>query len=128
MDITQIVAIGLVSTILAITVKKQSPEIAIVISIAASILIFVVIFPRLSAVISVIQSISERIDTRSNYIDVVLKIIGVSYIAEFGSEICKDAGQTSLASKIDLGGKIIIMTIAAPILLTLIDVILNIMP
>jgi len=128
MDIAQIVAIGLVSTILALTVKKQSPEMAIIISIAASILIFVVIFPRLTAVISVLQSISERIDTRSNYIDVVLRIIGISYIAEFGSEICKDAGQTSLASKIDLGGKIIIMTIAAPIILSLIDVILSIMP
>jgi len=62
------------------------------------------------------------------YVETILKIIGIAYIAEFASQITKDAGQGTIASKIELGGKIIILAMAVPILTALIEMILNMIP
>jgi len=58
----------------------------------------------------------------------ILKIIGIAYIAEFGAEVCKDAGEGAIASKIELAGKVIIIVLAAPIITSLLDLIVEIMP
>jgi stage III sporulation protein AD len=62
------------------------------------------------------------------YVETILKIIGIAYIAEFASQITKDAGQGTIASKIELGGKIVILAMAVPILTALIEMILNMIP
>lgn len=62
------------------------------------------------------------------YVETILKIIGIAYIAEFASQISKDAGQGSIASKIELGGKILILTMAIPILTVLIETIIQLIP
>lgn len=58
----------------------------------------------------------------------MIKIVGIAYIAEFGSEICKDAGQSAIATKIELAGKVIIAALAFPIIASLLDLIVRIMP
>ena len=62
------------------------------------------------------------------YVDIVLKIIGIAYISQFASQICSDAGENSIASKIEFAGKVIIMVISAPVLMSLIEMIMNLMP
>ncbi|MDR2939690.1 MAG: stage III sporulation protein AD [Clostridiales bacterium] len=128
MEITQIVVVGIVSAVLAIIIKKQSPELGLAISIIASILIFMLLVPKLEAVFTIINNISSSLDVNITYISIIFKIIGIAYIAEFGSQICKDAGEASIASKIDLAGKALIMSISAPILLALVDLIVHIIP
>ena len=128
MEIMQIVIIGIITAVLAITVKKQSPDMAVIISIAGSVLIFFTILPMLSGVINLLASIESQISIDTAYIIIVLKVIGVAYIAEFGAQICADAGETSLASKIELSGKIIIMVLSAPIIISMLDMILAILP
>ena len=124
----QIVIIGIITAILAITVKKQSPDMAVIISIAGSVLIFVTMLPMLSGVINILSSIENQISIDTAYVITVLKVIGVAYIAEFGAQICSDAGETSLASKIELSGKVIIMVLSAPIIISMLDMILAILP
>jgi stage III sporulation protein AD len=58
----------------------------------------------------------------------VLKITGIAYIAEFGAEVCKDAGEGSIASKIELAGKVTIIVLAVPIITSLLDLIIKVMP
>lgn len=128
MDIVQIVSFGIIASLLSITIKKQSPEFAILISIAASILIIIMILPKVSAVFLVLDTLSKSIDTNEQYISVVLKIVGISYITEFGSQICTDSGESSIASKIELAGKILIMVVSTPIILSLLNLITNILP
>ncbi|MDQ0224947.1 stage III sporulation protein AD [Metabacillus niabensis] len=74
----------------------------------------------------------ERIAANANvnliYVETILKIIGIAYIAEFGAQITKDAGQGAIASKIELGGKILILTMAIPILTVIIETILSMIP
>ncbi len=126
--IAQIVAVGLVAAILAITIKSQAPEFAFVISIAASVLIFVMIFPQLNLVIEALTNLAGQVNADMSYVGTVLKIVGIAYISEFGAQICTDAGESAIASKIEIGGKVIIMALSIPILLTLIDLIMTMLP
>jgi stage III sporulation protein AD len=128
LDIIQIVGIGIVSVALSMAIKKQVPEFSLLIGIIASVVIFLFILPKLISVFQVIHIIAMGSNIDMVYVDIVLKIIGISYIAEFGSQICLDAGEGSIASKIELSGKVLIMVISIPIIMALIDLIINIFP
>lgn len=75
-----------------------------------------------------LQVLAKQANVNMVYLETILKIIGVAYIAEFASQITKDAGQGTLASKIELAGKIIILAMAIPILTVMIETILNLIP
>lgn len=128
MDIYQVVAAGIIATVLSLTIKKDKPMFALLISIAASILIFIMILPNISAVLDILKDMAGTIDTSIPYAAVLVKIIGVAYIAELGSQICADAGESAISSKIELAGKIIILTISSPIIFTLLQQVLTLLP
>jgi stage III sporulation protein AD len=98
------------------------------VSIATGLLIFIIIVVKLSAVIDFLQTFSKRADIDSTYINILLKIVGIAYIAEFGAEVCKDAGESSVASKIELAGKVTIVILAVPIITSLLDLVVKLMP
>lgn len=126
MDIVQIAAIGIIAAILSLTIKKQAPEMSLIISIAAGTMIFLLLLPKLSAVVSVIRKVGEAAGTNNEYVLIIIKIIGISYIAEFASQICADAGESAIASKIEAAGKVFILIIATPILLSLLNLIFSV--
>lgn len=128
MEIFKIVSIGIISAVLALTLKKYSPQISIAISIIAGIIIFMIVVPKLKTVIDMLYAISQNINLDKIYIEIVLKIIAIAYIAEFGVQICKDAGETAIASKIEFVGKVLIMVVSAPVIIALMELILKIMP
>ena len=128
MTIIQIVAVGIVSAVLALTVKKHSPEIALIITLAASVLIFFMVLPLLVSAIGIMQNLGAQLDSQVSYIPVVLQILGIAYVAELGAQVCIDAGESAIASKIELAGKVLIMAVAAPILLDVMHMIIGIMP
>jgi stage III sporulation protein AD len=128
LEIVQVVVIGIVASILALTLKRQNPEISIAISIVAGVIIFMIVIPQLKVVLDMFYKISQNTRLDKVYISIVLKIIGIAYISEFGVQICKDAGEGAIASKIELVGKILIMLVSAPILVALMDLIIAIMP
>lgn len=128
MEIFQIVAIGLVATILSIVVKNQKPEIGVYISLVAGIIIFLFIATKLQSVIEILSQLANKVNIDSVYLSTILKIVGIAYIAEFGAQVCKDAGEGVMASKIEFAGKILIMVMAVPILVSLMDLIINMVP
>ncbi|AUS96160.1 stage III sporulation protein AD [Clostridium thermosuccinogenes] len=128
MEIFQIVGLGLISTILIVVLKAQKPEMAMQVGIITGIVIFMLLAGKLSAVISLFYDYMSRADIDTSYIATLLKIIGIAYVAEFGAEICKDAGESAIASKIELAGKAIIIVIAVPIFASLLDLIIDLMP
>ncbi len=128
MEIFQIVAIGLVATILSVLIKNEKPEIGMYISLVAGIIIFLFIVTKLQSVIGILSQLSNKINIDSIYLSIILKIVGIAYIAEFGSQICKDAGEGVMASKIEFAGKVLIMIMAVPILAALMDLIVNMVP
>ena len=128
MEIFQIVGLGVVATILAIVIKAHRPEIAIQISLLTGIIILVVILGKISAVVDLLNSYAQKVNIDLIYFSTLLKIIGIAYIAEFGAEVCRDAGEGAIASKVELAGKVIIILLAVPIITSLLDLIISIFP
>lgn len=123
MGIIQIGAIGVLGAILAIQFKTGKSEYGIYISIALSVLIFFSIVGRLETIVQVIKSIGEKIQIKSTYIMALLKMLGVTYVAEFASAICKDAGYQTIAQQIEIFSKLTILALSMPILLALLETI-----
>jgi stage III sporulation protein AD len=128
MEILQIAGLGVAATITILVIKAEKPEVAIQISIVTGIVIIILLISKLSAVLELINSYARKINIDMAYFSTLLKIVGVAYIAEFGAEICRDTGETSIASKIELAGKVIIAVLAVPIITSLLELIINIMP
>lgn len=128
MDIFRIVGLGIISTVLTVILKSLKSEFAIYITIVTSIAIFFLILGPLSYAIDVLKDLSLKADLEITYFSIILKIIGTAYLVEFGSQICRDAGENSIAMKLELAGKVSIMVIAIPILLGLMDLIMKILP
>ena len=75
-----------------------------------------------------LEKVAINANVNLMYVETILKIIGIAYIAEFGAQITKDAGQGAIASKIELGGKILILSMAIPILTVIIETIIGLIP
>lgn len=127
-DIMQITVIGLAAALLALIVKQYRPDIAMLITLTTGIVLFVLSMGNINTIILAVEALAHKANLDSIYLSTVIKIIGIAYIAEFGSQICKDTGEGTIASKIELGGKILMMVLALPILTGLIESILKILP
>ncbi|MEI4790731.1 stage III sporulation protein AD [Bacillus sp. FJAT-53060] len=127
-EIIQIVGLGLIATFLALIVKEQKPTFAFMLVVFTGCVIFLYLIDQIYAIISMIEKIAASAGVNMKYVETILKIIGIAYIAEFGAQLTKDAGQGAIASKIDLGGKILILVMAVPILTVIIETILGMIP
>ncbi|WP_155762200.1 stage III sporulation protein AD [Bacillus safensis] len=127
-EIIQIVGLGLNATFLALIVKEQKPTFAFMLVVFTGCVIFLYLIDQIYAIISMIEKIAASAGVNMKYVETILKIIGIAYIAEFGAQLTKDAGQGAIASKIELGGKILILVMAVPILTVIIETILGMIP
>ncbi|NLK18078.1 MAG: stage III sporulation protein AD [Clostridiales bacterium] len=123
MDILKICAIGLISAIFALTVKQYKPEVAILISVSAAVIILFMVADYLVEAVTVITQLSERAGVDDALLSSILKIIGVGYLTEFSASVCEDAGNKSIGEKISFAGKVIILVVALPVLSAVIDII-----
>ena len=128
MDILQIVGLGLVVCILAIILRQQKPPMATVLSLTAGVIIFLVMMPQISAVFNVLKDLASQANVSMVYMGTILKIVGIAYIADFGSQICRDAGESALASKIEFAAKIIVLVMAVPIIIAVLHSLLKLVP
>jgi len=127
MLLIKIIGIGIVTSIAVVLIKQLKPEIAIVVGLAGSILILLNIATLLGTVIDTFTDLTEKTGIDSSLFMLLLKIVGVGYLTEFSANLCADTGSTSIADKILLAGKVIIMIIALPIITTLLDIIYGLM-
>ncbi|EQB86659.1 stage III sporulation protein AD [Clostridium punense] len=127
MEIIKIVAFALVSLLIVLVVKNERGDIALFLSLIAGIMIFIFMVSKLTIVINFLQSLSNKANIDVIYLDTVFKVLGIAYLSSFCSEICKDAGEGSIAAKVEFAGKILILTLAIPILMAVMRSILKIM-
>nr|WP_090886541.1 stage III sporulation protein AD [Evansella caseinilytica] len=128
MEIIQIVGLGLIATFLALVVKEHKPIFAFLLTVFVGIIIFLFLIDQLAMIIEMLQQLAERANINMVYVQTILKIVGIAYIAEFGAQIAKDAGQGAMASKIELAGKVLIMVMAIPIISVIIETIIGLIP
>ena len=128
MDIIKIIGIALIALVIIIILRQYKPEFVIYVELIAGVLILSMSFEGITSIVNLIQSYSNKISISSKFIIVLLKITGIAILAEFASSICKDAGETAIASKVELGSKAIIISMSIPIIYNLLEVILKILP
>ncbi|OMI25440.1 stage III sporulation protein AD [Bacillus haynesii] len=124
----QIVGLGMIATFLSLIVKEQKPTFAFMIIVFAGCTIFLFLVDQVYEIIRMIEKIAANANINMMYVETILKIIGIAYIAEFGAQLTKDAGQGAIASKIELAGKILILVMAVPILTVIIETIIELIP
>ena len=121
MNALQIGIIGVAGSLLALQFKSGKSEYGIYISIALSILVFVGILGHLETLIEIMRRISSYINVDSVYLSTLLKMLGITYVSEFSSSICKDAGYQTIAGQIEIFGKLAVFVLSMPVLLALLD-------
>ncbi|WP_205170126.1 stage III sporulation protein AD [Bacillus pakistanensis] len=128
MEIIQIAGIALISTFLALIIKEQKPNFAFLLIVFVGCSIFLFLVDQINQIIVMIEKLAVNAHVNMVYLETILKIIGIAYIAEFASHITKDAGQGAIAAKVELAGKILILAMAVPILTVMIETIINMIP
>ena len=123
MDVIKIIGIGIISLLFIIIIKQYKPEFSVYISLIGGIIIFCLIADKLTAVINLLTSLSNKASINSNFLGLLLKITGISILTEYAASICKDSGEAAIANKIDFGAKILIIAISIPIISTLLEMI-----
>ena len=125
MEMGRIIALGLVGTVFAVLLKKENPQIAMLVAAITGILLFGMICLPLGNLIALLRETAEQAGVGSGYFAVVLKVIGIAYLTQFGAKRCADAGEGAVAAKLELAGKILMMTAAAPVLTGLLEMVMG---
>ena len=119
----KVVLIGLVAVFAVLLLKVGKPEFAMAVSLSASVLILLFAGGTLASVMKELKQIFSYITLPDGYLKILLKILGVAYLAEFGSALCKDAGQSAISGQIELVGKLMILAISMPVVTSLFETI-----
>ncbi len=128
MDIIKIIGVGLIALIIIVIVKQYRPEFTIYVSLIAGALILMLIMDKMSAIIDLLTTLSNKTAINNEFLILLIKITGIAFLTEFAVSICKDTGETAVASKVDLGGKIIIISMSIPIIASLLETVIKILP
>ena len=128
MDIFKILAIAVLTCVASLIVKQVKPDFANLVSLAGGVVILLLLINYILNILDVFRDLIDKANLSPTLFSSILKIIGIGYLTEFTANLCQDTGNSSLASKVGLAGKIIILFLALPIITNLLDVIMGILP
>ena len=123
MDILRISVLGIAGVLLAVLLQKEKSEYSMFISMAVCICIFIYIIGKVETVIDFAKKMQSFAAVDQTYITLILKMVGITYVAEFAMNICKDAGYQMIGTQIDLFCKLSVMVLSMPVLLAILDTI-----
>ena len=119
----KVALLGLIAAIVAIQFKGRRPEYGLYISVSACLIIFALGVTKIKSIMAILEKIEGYISISPAYIAILLKMIGITYIAEFATSLCKDAGHDALSNQISIVGKLTILSMSMPIIVSLLDTI-----
>jgi len=128
MDLIRIIAVALLTTFAVLILKPQKPEIAAVVTIAGGVVCILMFVDSLAMLLQNVTGIADRTGVSTELFSSLLRIVGIGYLTEFAAGICSDSGNNSMATKVILGGKVMILVLAIPIINNLIEVVMGVMP
>lgn len=123
MDMMKIACLGLSGVLLGILLKQMGSPFADLVSLGTCLLIIFYAVSKLGFVLNMLSSLQNKIDLETGYFKILMKITGITYLADFASSLCKDAGYSAIAGQIEMFGKISVLAVSSPIVLTLIETI-----
>ena len=128
LEVVKIIGIALIALIIIVLLKQYRPEFAIYISLLTGVLILILVMDKLTGIINLLQSLANKASINTTFLLLLIKITGIAFLSEFAVSVCKDSGEGAIASKIEIGTKIIIISMSIPIISGLLEIILKILP
>lgn len=123
MDVLKIAMIGITGTFLAIILKNSKPEYSMLLSMGTCVCIFVYLLTKLEIVVDYVAKIESALQLDEGYIKLLMKMIGITYVAQFASEVCKDAGYAAIGTQVEMFGKVSVLFVSMPLMLALLETI-----
>ena len=128
MEVFKIVGFSIVAVILITILKSVKKEdFALTMTVITSIILFGIVILKLESIVRILNDLVDKSGINREYLTLLLKVTGISYIIELATNICKDAGNSSIASKVEMFGKISIVVLTIPILTSVISTVLDIL-
>lgn len=122
MTIFKIVGLSLAAVTVVLVLRAYRPELAVQAAVAAGVVLLLIAVTELSGVMAMIDQIVAKYGLNSEHIKVVIKVIGIAHLAQFAAQTCRDAGEGAIASKVELVGRVLIVTVAVPVVISILDV------
>jgi len=127
-EIIKVLGIGLVAVFLLLVLRQYRGEFALLGTLVAGILIFLLVVDKIQAVLSLLEDLADRAGIGAVFLETVLKVIGIAYLTEFSAQVARDANEGAIAAKIELAGKVIIIFLATPVIRAILDMVVRLMP
>ncbi len=123
MDILKITVLAVSGVLLALMLKQTKPEYSTFLSMAVCVCIFLYLLSRLQTVLGYLEQLEAFVNIDGVYLDTILKMLGITYVTQFASDICKDAGYSAISSQIELFARVSILFLSFPVLMALVETI-----
>lgn len=121
-EVFKIVAFAIISVILILVMKQQKPEIALVLTIVSAISLLLYAVTQVAGVFDLLNALVEKSGINQEFLKIILKVTIIAYVIEFGKNICMDAGQSAIATKLEMAGKVVIVVLSLPIISSLVQI------
>ena len=128
MEIIKIIGVGLISLIIIVVIRQYKPEFTLYVSLLAGAIILMFVIGKLSEIINLLTALSNKTAVNNEFLKLLIKITGIAFLTEFAVSICKDSGESAIANKVDMGGKVIIVSMSIPIISSLLETIIEVLP
>lgn len=127
MTVFKVVGVALVAVAASLVLRAYRPELGLQIAIAAGVLILVLTLDELAAMSGFLGAVLGRFQIDTGYLKVMLKVIGVAYLAQFAADLCRDAGEGAVAGKVELAGRVLILALCLPVLAAILELVSSIL-
>lgn len=125
MNVIALIAIALIATVLSIILKQYKPEYGMFISLIVGVIILGVVIASIEPILATMQNLLSKLNVANEFSQTLIKSLGICYVTQLACDSCRDAGETAIASKLELGGKIAILIIALPMFTKLSEIVLG---
>ena len=122
MNIFSIAGLAVVAAVVCLLLRQYRPEYAMVVSLGCGALLFAAILDTLTPVFAVMDGLMQKTSMDPAYVGAIAKTLGICYVTQLASDACRDAGQTAIASKVELAGKVFVLLIALPMFEQLVEI------
>lgn len=123
MDILRIAVLGITGVLIALPLRKEKGEYSTFISMAVCICIFIYIITKVETILGFVNRLESMVAVDSTYITLVIKMVGITYVAEFAMNVCKDAGYGAIGNQIEMFAKLSILVVSIPVLTAFLETI-----
>lgn len=124
----QVALLGVITGIFSLWFKQQKPEYGMYLAMASSLLILMAVIGRIKVILDILNQLEKYLGVKQDYIVLLIKMLGITYLAQLASDICKDCGCNALSGQITIYGKLLLLGLSMPVVLALMDTIWKLLP